>query len=332
MGTENTNQVVVSIIMSVYNGEQFLREAIESVINQSFSKWELIITDDNSSDNSAEIIREYLARDKRIKLLVNEINDGLTVSLNRMLKYAKGKYVARLDSDDVCLPNRLEKEVKYLENNKKVFMVCSYAMAIGSKMGVIKTVKNSERLKASLLFANSIVHSTIMFRNNYDYYYDESCKKAQDVELWDRFEADGKRIHVIDKPLVMYRYHDKQISTTAEMEQSDVMNMVRKRALSRIGIEISSDLTNSINKYLKGKVITAEELGKLIELFDNIIKKNNHYSYYNKKALKKVIKGEYSQIYLLLKKNKKCLPLNIKLLIIRKAFGIRFVKRLLLKT
>ncbi len=111
----------VSVIMSVYNGDKYLREAIESILNQTFTDFEFIIVNDGSTDNSLEIIESY--DDERIKTINNKKNIGLTKSLNKALKFAKGKYIARQDADDVSLPNRFEKQVEYLDSHPEVALV-----------------------------------------------------------------------------------------------------------------------------------------------------------------------------------------------------------------
>ena len=105
----------ISVIMSVYNGETYLAEAIESVVNQTFQNWELIIINDCSTDSTAEILADFSSRDERIKVHTNEINLKLPTSLNKAISLSNGKYIARMDADDICLPDRLEKQYKFME-------------------------------------------------------------------------------------------------------------------------------------------------------------------------------------------------------------------------
>ena len=113
----------ISVIMSVYNDEKYIAKAIDSILTQSFSNFELIICDDYSTDRSSNIIEKYVKQDNRIVFFKNEKNLGLATSLNRCIERAKGKYIARMDSDDISLPNRFEVEYNYLEDNSDIVVV-----------------------------------------------------------------------------------------------------------------------------------------------------------------------------------------------------------------
>ena len=110
----------ISAIMSVYNGEAYLKEAIDSVINQTFVDWELIIINDCSTDSTEDILSAFAEKDERIKVYTNEVNMKLPASLNRAISLCSGKYIARMDADDICLPDRFEKQYRFMEDNKDV--------------------------------------------------------------------------------------------------------------------------------------------------------------------------------------------------------------------
>lgn len=138
--------------MSVYNGEKYLAEAIESILNQTYKNFELIIINDGSKDNSVEIIKNYMKQDNRIVLIDRE-NKGLPYSLNEGISVAKGEYIARMDADDISLPTRFEKQVDYMQKNE--LDVCgSYIKLFGDnrKEQVIKNPITNEDIRFSLLF------------------------------------------------------------------------------------------------------------------------------------------------------------------------------------
>ena len=117
----------ISVIMSVYNGETYLEEAIESVRKQTFKNWELIIINDCSTDSTSEILADFSLRDERIKVYTNEVNLKLPSSLNKAISLCSAKYIARMDADDICLPERLEKQYKFMEENRDVALSsCSF--------------------------------------------------------------------------------------------------------------------------------------------------------------------------------------------------------------
>ena len=105
----------ISVIMSVYNGEKYLEEAIESVRNQTFQNWELVVINDCSTDSTAEMLADFAIKDERIKVHTNEVNLKLPTSLNKAISLSAGKYIARMDADDICLPDRLEKQYKFMD-------------------------------------------------------------------------------------------------------------------------------------------------------------------------------------------------------------------------
>ena len=120
----NSGCPTISVIMSVYNtNKSFLAEAIESILNQTYPNFEFIIIDDNSTDGSLSIIEQYMSKDDRIVLIKNKTNIGLTKSLNKGLKLAKGQYIARMDADDVSLPDRFKQQIEYMENNSHVTVI-----------------------------------------------------------------------------------------------------------------------------------------------------------------------------------------------------------------
>ena len=158
----------ISLIMSVYNGENYLAEAIESVINQSFTDWELIVINDCSTDSTGEILAKYASQDARVKVYTNEVNLRLPSSLNKALELAEGKYIARMDADDICLPDRLQKQNDFMEKNGDVALSSCRFMTL--KNGVVSSggcggKVDFESIKALLLVTNPILHPGIIAKS-----------------------------------------------------------------------------------------------------------------------------------------------------------------------
>lgn len=207
--------------MSVYNGADFLKGAIESVLNQTYSAFEFIIIDDGSTDKTWEILKSYASFDNRIKLLKNNTNMGLTRSLNKGLTRAQGKYVARQDHDDLSEPMRLEKQIKFLEMHRSIVLVsCNYDI-IDSNCELIKRIKLSDNdtlVEWNLIFYNYLGgHSQVMYRRDVVLSiggYTESFSYAQDYDLWLRVSKLG-RIHILPETLMKYRIHDGRLTSVA---------------------------------------------------------------------------------------------------------------------
>lgn len=228
----------ISLIMSVYNGEDYLLEAVESVINQTFTDWELIIINDCSTDSTAQILSDCAGRDPRIKVHTNEVNLRLPSSLNKALSLAQGKYIARMDADDICLPNRLEKQFDFMENNQDVALSSCRFMTL--KNGVVSSGGcggkcDYESIKSLLLVTNPILHPGIIAKADAikQLGYDKNFTCTEDMELWTRFVMAGHRVEILPEYLMVYRLHDKQITeTTLEKQRKEVV-LVQKNYFSK---------------------------------------------------------------------------------------------------
>lgn len=235
--------VQVSVLMSVFNGELYLADAINSILNQNFNDFEFIIIDDCSSDRSAEIIKNF--GDTRIKYFRNTENLGLTKSLNIGLDYCKGNYIARMDSDDVSLPDRLEKQISFLENNPDVGLVGSCYKFIKGRKASAKVFLpvSSEEINCSMLFNNCIIHTSATFRKSiiekFNLRYDECYKRSQDYSLWLNMMR-FTRLANMNDVLVLSRVHENQISNKNLTEQLNDAIAINQLYISNLGIELNS--------------------------------------------------------------------------------------------
>lgn len=213
----NSGCPTISVIMSVYNtNKSFLAEAIESILNQTYPNFEFIIIDDNSTDGSLSIIEQYMSKDDRIVLIKNKTNIGLTKSLNKGLKLAKGQYIARMDADDVSLPDRFKQQIEYMENNSHVTVIGGIAYS-GAEVTNRWFNENTKIEKALFLFGNAgIAHPTAFIRKSFlDFHhikYDENLKKSQDYALWLDIVQQGGVIQRLPEFVLKYRIHEGQIS------------------------------------------------------------------------------------------------------------------------
>ena len=224
----------ISVIMSVYNGEAYLAEAIESVRNQTFKKWELIIINDCSTDSTEEILAEFASKDERIKVHPNEVNLKLPTSLNKAISLSSGKYIARMDADDICLPDRLEKQYKFMEENPDVALSSCRFMTVKNGVyasGGVGGRCDFKALKAMLLVANPILHPGVIAKAEVmkKFNYDTTLTCTEDLELWTRMVMENQKIQILPECLLIYRLHDKQItSTTLERQHTEVLKIQQK--------------------------------------------------------------------------------------------------------
>jgi glycosyltransferase involved in cell wall biosynthesis len=256
----------VSVVMSVYNSENYLREAIDSVLNQSFSDFEFIIINDGSIDNSPSIINSY--SDKRIVLIENDENKGLIYSLNKGIEIAKGKFIARMDADDICLPKRLELQVAEFNANPNAIIVGSdYYLLNGDKETYIKNRNDSDYQKAVLLFTPCFCHPTVMMKNIFsdkNICYDKDYVHAEDYKLWTDLYAFGEFLNV-DKPLLKYRHHSFQISNQKNEAQLIISKRIRENYLHDLKFKLSEKQFEVLNTIGDNTFITSIDLLNNIE-------------------------------------------------------------------
>ena len=213
----------ISVIMSVYNGEEYLEESIQSIVNQTFKDFEFIIINDCSTDNSLKIIKRYAQKDNRIKLINNTKNIGLTISLNKSLHIATGKYIARQDCDDISLRTRLQVQYNFLETHPDTFLCGSSVLIIDDNSRLIslrEALTGVKTIRMALKQNNCIVHPSIMFRNNKQIFYRDKFKYAQDYDLYLRLLSENKRLENIKQPLIKYRINSKSISIKKLTQQN----------------------------------------------------------------------------------------------------------------
>jgi glycosyltransferase involved in cell wall biosynthesis len=240
------NAPLVSIVMPVFNAEQYIQQAIESILHQTLQDWELIIVDDGSSDKTSKII--HTLTDKRIKLVTNEQNLGIIDSLNKGVLNASGKYIARMDADDISLPTRLETQVNFLEANPHFGIVGTQMIMINSDGQRVK--------KASVyttnfwilfwsLFQSPFFHPTVVVRReilrNNPYGYGAS--HAEDYELWSKILR--KKLCLcanMHAYLHLYRLHGNSISHRNQSIQEQSRRKIQRLNLSQYVPEQYADL------------------------------------------------------------------------------------------
>lgn len=229
------NNPVVSVVMSVYNGESYLREAVDSIINQTFTDYEFIIINDGSIDKTKEIIESY--SDSRIRLF-NQKNIGLTKSLNKGIALARGKYIARMDADDISTSDRFEKQVRFLNENPNCIATGTWCKWIDSNGEVYSSWEpptSCRDIREQLFVNNCIVHGSVMLRRfilTQTGGYNEKYAYAQDYDLWLRLFEIGK-IQNIGEYLYNLRSWSGTISTAKKEIQDKYATLALQERLQR---------------------------------------------------------------------------------------------------
>lgn len=237
----------VSVVMPVYNAQKYLGEAVDSILSQTFSDFELIILNDGSSDSSHAILSEFVAKDARIVYKNFTRNRGLPSVLNDGIRISHGRYIARMDQDDISLPERLEKQVNYLQIHPEVGICGSWAEIIGERAGeILKYPCAHDEIYAKMLFENALVHPTVMMRSSvirqHGLLYDTLATHIEDYELWSR-ALPLVCFANISEPLLQYRLHGANTVDLHADKQHEARAIIYSRFLSRLHIEYTpSDL------------------------------------------------------------------------------------------
>lgn len=239
----------LSVIMPVYNAERYLAAAIDSILNQTYTDFEFIIIDDCSTDKSHKILLDYVAKDMRIRVFRNEINLKLPKTLNFGISQAHGKYIARMDADDVSLSDRLMKQVMFMESNLEVAM-CGTWYAVYDKdfikeLYVRKLPCSSNMIKIFLqLLYNPFGHNTVMIRRNiFDqlHYLENMSDNAEDYELWLQIVNYGYTVVNLPETLVMYRVYDESASQTHVKNIDNYIQCIHKKYLQQLFGDMFTD-------------------------------------------------------------------------------------------
>lgn len=247
----------VSVVMPVYNAEPFVGPAIESVLKQTFTDFEFIIINDGSTDSSTEVLRRYDDMDERIRL-VEQRNQGITPTLNRGVALARGKYIARMDADDICLPERFQLQVDYLDAHSSCVLVGGNVEPIdqdgktiqlddkrfGKYVRGMNFPQEHDAIEERLLTAGwAFMHPTVMMCREAVTRvggYNPKIKDAEDVDLFIRLAEIGRVANLPDT-LLKYRYHDTQISSTSSV-QMYWMKRARRAGYLRRGLPLPEEL------------------------------------------------------------------------------------------
>lgn len=279
----------VTVLMSAYNAESFIAEAVDSVLGQTFSDFEFLVFEDKSTDATREILESYT--DSRILLVKNEVNLGLTRNLFTGMNMARGEYVARMDADDICMPERFECQVEYMEKFSNVGVLGSAVMFFDDRGGrfVAYQPLAHDEIMCHLLFGFTMLHPSVMIRKSkfvaHNLNYDTNFIYSQDHELWARAIRKMEFAN-LREPLLMMREHDEKIGKRRRALQEDFTNLVRKRQFEELGIKILPEYIELFNNIpSKPSAYTVESLKTYEDILLEIFNNNNRSSVYDQKIL-----------------------------------------------
>lgn len=305
-------KALVSVLLPVYNANiEHLRISIFSVLRQTYKNFELLVLyEGEESEDCCCMIKDIV--DSRIRIIIIPSKTGLPRSLNIGIKNANGKYIARMDSDDFALPNRIERQVNYLENHPDISVVGGVCRYMNSRELAFSTMIPSKVRVARMLFGNAgVAHPTAIIRNSFltekGILYNETIKGSEDYHLWTDIVLAGGEIESISKIVLLYRISDNQASKVLKSKMVDWDNMARERLLDSIGFFSQEEKHIfyrfcDVNNYRVDVVRTIEVLSKIriqartaSHLPSDVIAKEVFYEWINK-AIKCIKNGNGKQM------------------------------------
>lgn len=301
------NEVLISVIMPVYNAEAYLDEAIQSILKQTYNNFEFIIINDGSTDKSLELIKEYEKEDKRI-ILISRENRGLVASLNEGIEKSNGKYIARMDADDISLPTRFEEQIRFMEKNKDIGICGTWVEVFGENRKAIlwKMPINDIELIPRLLFSVTFIHPSVMMKKDlfdkYNLRYNKDYETAEDYKMWldcSKYTKFGN----IPKKLFLYRYLETSVSRIADNAKDEK----RYKIISSIFCEVLAEL-GIVNNEKENKlhfIITYNEkiektnihVNEVILYINKILDANKEKKLFNQRQLKQYL---YKKVFIIM--------------------------------
>ena len=293
---------MVSVIMPAYNAdEKMLQEAIDSILNQSFTDFELIVVDDGSKDYcNYEYVISHI-KDRRVKAYKNEKNSGVAFSLNAAIEKASGEYIIRMDSDDISRERRIETLVRFMDENPEIGIAGSFAQTFGAKKRKLRYPTDDSNIRIELLYNNSFCHPTVIMRRSildkYGLRYSSNVSNEYYCLWVEASKYNDIKFANIPEYLLRYRVHSSQVTSTKfERLKSDSKYIV-SMSLTNYGIEVTENVLQSfINTVYNYRGISTEEYDDFIIVFGSILKTiSNRYPY---DLVVKHLSKKYKEIYI----------------------------------
>ena len=282
--------------MPVFNGERYLTESINSVLNQSFKNFEFIIINDFSTDKTNHILSEYKSLDNRVIIINNLKNKGIAYSLNEAIKISKSDLIVRMDADDICMPTRFQKQFDYMSTNPLIAVSGTGALINNSnrllKDYFIPFTKDAH-IKAQLLFETPFVHPSIIFRKEVFFHnklqYNSAYSRAEDYKLWTEFSRISNMGNIADI-CINYRVNRNSVSNKYKSVQLNDAGLIREEYFKQLGIPFTESeliLHNRIPIY--NDWFTLKDLNEVEKWFFKLLDLNRENQYFDQSALTDVL-------------------------------------------
>jgi len=290
---KRNSKIKASVLLPTLNTkEEYLEKSISSILGQTHKNLELIIVVDGSNDD------EFIAKkfnDNRIAVIKHKETQGIAKSLNEAIRKSTGKYLVRMDADDISEPRRIERQIAYMEKHQDIDVASTFYVKFGDKYKITcESFTKPNDIKARLFFMDTIAHPAVITRRStmldYNYEYDPSYEKAEDYELWNRMALDGRRFSIMRYYALFYRIHVNQVGVSKRQQQLAQVERIHKDTLTKLGIDSKNAHFMSILAGGQEKVTDKYALKKFI---GSVLAANKAHNIYPHSVLKKVLWSAY---------------------------------------
>lgn len=293
------NRTALTVLMPVYNAEKYVKEAIDSILNQRFTEFDFVIVNDGSTDKSEEIIRSYT--DPRIKYYKNEVNSGIVKTLNVGLDLINTEYIIRMDSDDIAVPDRLSIQKEFMDKHPEVGVCSSYYEIFGNENQIIQLPSNNEVIKAYLIFGSQICHPATIIRTsvlkNNNLHYSGAFPHMEDYDLWFRLK-DLTNFANIEQVLLKYRVTGENVTIRNYDTILERKYAFYKNILKSLDIDLSKNDFYFHNAFDTNKNIPLKEkIVKYRNWLDTLIKRNAEKKVFPEEELKRQVELKWKRAF-----------------------------------
>ncbi|MFN5026311.1 MAG: glycosyltransferase family 2 protein [Bacteroidota bacterium] len=258
----SSNSPVVSVILPCYNAEMYIPETLSSILNQTFSRFECLVIDDASTDRTCTLVDSIAMHDERVVLIKKEKNTGYTESLNMGIRLARGKYIARMDADDLAMPERLEKQVAYMEANPDC-VVCGTAYKLHHNGFTIYPPVSHHEIMLGMMYGNVFCHPSILMRTSVlaenGLLYDTNYEPSEDYDMWVRLSRYGKLANLPDV-LLSYRLHLSSVSSSRSLIQKKKAEDIRLAYIRTRLILFTGSWVVHVNRFWFSVILLVESV------------------------------------------------------------------------
>jgi len=272
-----TKAPLISVVLPVFNAEKYVEDAVRSVLQQTFRNFELIVINDGSTDGTRTTLEYIACEDDRIRLISRE-NKGLVETLNEGISLASGKWIARMDADDIALPDRFERQLQWLQETDADICGSWIRLFGAADTHILKHAQTDSAIKMELLFGAPFAHPSVMMRRALvkELRYDKAWEKAEDYDLWERAVRGGWKMTNVPEVLLHYRQHDTQISTVTSSRQQYLTQEIRHRYWTFIFEQIKLN-KEWIDEILKLRMVSPSQpnMDKVDQAFAELLEHNS---------------------------------------------------------